>query len=467
MDTDYDLIVLGAGPGGYVAAIRAAQLGMKVACVDKRKALGGTCLNVGCIPSKALLDSSELFAQAQKQFKRHGIELGEVQLDLARMMQRKTNVVKKLTDGIAHLFKKHKIAQLQGTAQLTAKNKVTIRNEEGEQQELQGERIIIATGSVPSSLPNVEMDGENVVTSTEALAFEEVPEALVIVGGGYIGLELGSVWARLGSQVTVVEYLERIAPASDFEMSKYLKRSLDKQGFTFHLKTRVESISAANGKVTLQATSGDDDVHLEADKALIAVGRRPCTENLGLETVGVKLNEATGEILVNDDWQTNVTGIYAIGDVIAGPRLAHKAEEEGIACVERMTGKKTHVSYLTIPGVIYTWPEMASVGYTEEQLQERGQDYRVGKFPFMANGRARCMDETEGWVKILADSGTDRLLGAHVLGPRASDLIAECVTVMEFGGSSEDIARVCHAHPTLSEAVREAALAVDKRAIHV
>jgi dihydrolipoamide dehydrogenase len=462
----FDLVVIGAGPGGYVAAIRAAQLGMKVACVDKRGALGGTCLNVGCIPSKAMLDSSELYAQANNHFAQHGIKFAGVSLDLKAMLARKDKVVKGLTDGVAGLFKKHKIVSHFGAARVVAPGKVAVKLADGETT-LETKAILLATGSEPASLPSLTFDGKHIVTSTEALAFDKVPQQLIVVGGGYIGLELGSVWSRLGAKVTVVEFLPRLLPLSDAEVAKALHRSLEKQGLAFHLDTKVTGATVTNGQVAVAATSNGKEVKFSGDKVLVAVGRRPYTNGLGLKEVGVTLEERIGRIPVDENFRTNVAGIYAIGDLVAGPMLAHKAEDDGIACVERLAGMKTHVNYDTVPSVIYTWPEVAAVGATEEQLKEKGVEYRAGKFPFAANGRARCMNEIEGFVKILADARTDRVLGVHIFGPRASDLIAEAVTVMEFSGSSEDIARICHAHPTLSEAVREAAFAVDRRAIHI
>ncbi len=469
MPERYDLIVIGAGPGGYVAAIRAAQLGLSVACVEKRAALGGTCLNIGCIPSKALLDSSELYSLARHRFDRHGIKLEGVGLDLGVMQARKDKVVKSLTDGVAHLFKKNKITSHFGTARLLGNGKIAVKKTtEGEASEptLAAGAILLATGSEPTGLPALPYDGTSIVSSTEALAFDKVPQHLIVVGAGYIGLELGSVWARLGAKVTVVEFLPRILPLSDGEIADQLHRSLVKQGLVFNLDTKVTSASTQGGQVIVNATSQGKDVLFQGDKVLVAVGRRPYTTGLGLKEIGVKIEERSGRIPVNEDFQTNVAGVYAIGDLIEGPMLAHKAEEDGIACAERLAGKKTHVAYDLIPSVIYTWPEVASVGLTEEQVKATGKEYKVGRFPFSANGRAKAMDETEGFVKILADGQTDRVLGAHIFGPRASDMIAELVAVMEFSGSAEDIARTSHAHPTLSEAVREAALAVDKRAIH-
>jgi dihydrolipoamide dehydrogenase len=467
MPSTFDVVIIGAGPGGYVCAIRAAQLGMKVACVDKRAVLGGTCLNIGCIPSKALLDSSERFLQARTRFARHGIQVGDVKLDLQTMMARKSSIVKALTDGIAFLFKKHGVTFIQGTARLTGPDKVAVTSTKQQVELLESPAIVLATGSEPATLSALALGGVGVVSSTEALSFEKVPAHLIVVGGGYIGLELGSVWARLGSKVTVVEFLPRLLPQSDSEMAEALHKLLVKQGLVFHLDTKVTSASTQGGQVIVNAQSDCGDVLFQGDRVLVAVGRRACSAGLGLEDVGVKIEERTGRIPVDESFQTSVSGVYAIGDLIAGPMLAHKAEEEGIALAERLAGQKTHVNYDTIPSVIYTEPELASVGATEEQLKEAGREYRVGRFPFIANGRARCLDETEGFVKTLADAKTDRVLGVHILGPHASDLIAEAVAVMEFSGSAEDIARICHAHPTLSEAVREAALAVDGRAIHM
>lgn len=470
MPERYDLIVIGAGPGGYVAAIRAAQLGLSVACVEKRNALGGTCLNIGCIPSKAMLDSSEHFSLAKHRFDRHGIKIEGISLDLPTMLARKDRVVKALTDGVAHLFKKNKITSHFGTARLLGDGKVAVqKTENGEAKEvvLAAGAIMLATGSEPTGIPALPYDGTSIVSSTEALAFDKVPQHLIVVGAGYIGLELGSVWSRLGSKVTVVEFLPRILPLSDAEIAEQLQRSLVKQGLVFNLDTKVTGASTQGGQVIVNATSQGKDVLFQGDKVLVAVGRRPYTTGLGLQQIGVKFDERSGRVPVDEDFQTNVPGIYAIGDLIEGPMLAHKAEEDGVACAERLAGKKTHVAYDLIPSVIYTWPEVASVGLTEEQVKATGKEYRVGKFPFIANGRARCMDEIEGFVKILADAQTDRVLGVHIFGARASDMIAELVAVMEFSGSAEDIARTSHAHPTLSEAVREAAMAVDKRAIHI
>jgi dihydrolipoamide dehydrogenase len=463
----YDVLVIGAGPGGYVAAIRAAQLGMSVACVEKRATLGGTCLNVGCIPSKALLDSSELYAQAKTHFGKHGIQVENVGLDLAAMLARKDRVVKGLTDGVAFLFKKNKITSYVGAARLMGEGKAAVKSASAEEIIIEAKHILLATGSEAVSLPSLPFDGTSIVNSTEALAFERVPQHLIVVGGGYIGLELGSVWSRLGAKVTVLEFLPHILPLGDGEIAALLHRALVKQGLTFNLETKVTGAGTQGGRVIVNATHKGEDVRFEGDKVLVAVGRRPFTKGLGLRDIGITPDERTGRIAVDENFETNVKGVYAIGDLIDGPMLAHKASEDGIACVERLAGMKTHVTYDTVPSVIYTWPEVASVGPTEEQIKASGREYRAGRFPFTANPRARCMDETEGLVKVLADAHTDRLLAVHIIGPRASELIAECVTVMEFAGSAEDIARICHAHPTLSEAVHEAALAVDRRAIHI
>jgi dihydrolipoamide dehydrogenase len=463
----YDVIVIGAGPGGYVCAIRAAQLGMRVACIDRRAVPGGTCLNIGCIPSKALLESSELYAQAHSHLGRHGIQVSNVDFDLKAMLGRKDRVVKGLTDGVAFLLKKNRITFVQGSASLSGNGRVSVQPPGGETAILEAPAIVLATGSEPTRLPALAFDGTSIVTSTEALSFEKVPAHLIVVGGGYIGLELGSVWRRLGAKVTVVEFLPRILAQTDAEIAQLLQASLAKQGLALHLDTKVTGASVQGGQVIVNAQSHGTDSLFQGDKVLVAVGRQPCTTGLGLDYAGVKRDERTGHVIVEDGFQTSMAGIYAIGDLIAGPMLAHKAQEEGSALAERLAGMKTEVNYDAIPSVVYTWPELAGVGSTEEQLKEDGREYKVGKFPFSANGRARCLDETEGMVKVLADARSDRLLGIHVLGPRASELIAEAVSVMEFGGSAEDIARTCHAHPTLSEAVHEAALAVDRRALHI
>ncbi len=467
----FDLIVVGGGPAGYVAAIRAAQLGMKVVCVDKRSTFGGTCLNVGCIPSKALLDSSEKFHAAQTQFQKHGISLGEVKLDLAQMMKRKDGVVRQLVNGIAGLLKKNKVEAISGLGRFLRSEgdlrRVEVETSSGKRL-LEAPKVLIATGSEPSSLPFLPFDGKTVLSSTEALELTEVPKHLVVIGGGVIGLEMGSVWLRLGAKVTVVEFQDRICPGVDQQVGKELFKALQKQGMNFRLATKCKGASQnVNWMVVqLEELATGNQSQLECDKILVATGRRPYTSGLGLDAVGLTVDQA-GRIPVDAHYQTSATGIFAIGDVIQGPMLAHKAEEEGVAAVEMMAGQAGHVNYLAIPNVIYTWPELASVGYTEEELQAKGIAYKVGTFPFMANGRAKAMEETDGLVKILADHKTDRLLGMHVVGPWASDLISEGTTVIEFGGSAEDIARTCHAHPTLSEVVKEAALAVDKRQIHL
>lgn len=466
MADSYDLIIIGAGPGGYVAAIRAAQLGLKTACVEKRGSLGGTCLNIGCIPSKALLESSHHYAEAKNGMALHGIKVAKVELDLKAMMARKDKVVTGLTQGIEFLFKKNKVDYVKGAAKITGKGEVTVDGK----QKLATRNILIATGSDVMPLSGVAIDEKQIVSSTGALALPKVPKTMVVVGGGYIGLEMGSVWARLGAKVTVVEFLDRIVPGMDGEIAKLMQRALTKQGLEFKLGSKVTGAKTGKNGVTLTVEPAKDGAGkaetIEAEVALVAIGRRPYTEGLGLETVGVKADNR-GFIPVDKHYQTNVAGIYAIGDVIPGPMLAHKAEEEGIAAAEIMAGKPGHVNYETVPGVVYTWPEVASVGRTEEQLKEAGIAYKAGKFPFSANSRARAADDSEGQVKILADANTDRVLGVHIIGPDAGTLIHEAVMAMEFGGSAEDMARAFHAHPTLNEAVKEAALAVDKRAIHI
>ncbi len=458
----YKLIVIGAGPGGYVAAIRASQVGQQVACIEKAPLLGGTCLRVGCIPSKALLESSHLFEQAQRGWEDRGISVSRVQFDLAGMMRHKEGVVRTLGGGIEGLLKKHKITRYQGQGRIDGPGRVVVEAASGP-QELTADQILIATGSTPAGLPGIDIDEDRVVSSTGALAFPEVPRHLVVIGAGYIGLEMGTIWRRLGSQVTVLEYLDRILPGMDSQVAGEARKLFEKQGLEFRLGSRVTGVKS-NRKTCDVLLDGDAAVR--ADRVLVAVGRRPQTEGLGLETVSVETDKR-GFLLVDERFQTRQPGVYAIGDVIGGAMLAHKAEEEGIACVEGIYRGYGHVNYLTIPGVVYTEPEIASVGRTEDELQDRGVEYRVGKFPFLANGRARAMGETEGFVKILADAQTDRVLGVHIIGAHAGELIAECAASMEFGASSEDIARVCHAHPTLAEAVKEAALAVDKRTIHI
>ncbi len=463
MAETFDLIVIGSGPGGYVCAIRAAQLGMKVACVEKRATLGGTCLNIGCIPSKALLQSSEVFHQAAHGLKDHGIAVGEVSFDLARMQARKGEVVAANTKGIEFLFKKNKVTWIKGAARFTGPNAIEVAG-----SAYSAKSIVIATGSESVPLKGVEVDETRIVTSTGALELDKVPGRLVVIGGGVIGLELGSVWARLGAQVTVVEFLDRITPGLDGEISKAFQQSLTKQGFKFKLGHKVTGAKTSKDGVslTIEPAQGGAAETLEADIVLLAIGRRAYTEGLDLAAAGVAA-DARGLVLTDGHYATNVPGIYAIGDVIAGPMLAHKAEEEGVALAELLAGQAGHVNYDAIPGVVYTWPEVANVGKTEEELKAAGVAYKVGKFPFMANGRARAMGEMEGFAKVLSDKTTDRLLGAHIIGPDAGTLIAELVTAIEFGASAEDVARVCHAHPTLSEVVKEAALAADGRALHI
>jgi dihydrolipoyl dehydrogenase len=469
MADTFDVIVIGAGPGGYVAAIRAAQLGMSVACVDKGAAPGGTCLNIGCIPSKALLQSSEKFEEANHALAVHGIKAGKIELDLATMLARKDKVVAENTRGVEYLFRKNKVAYVKGAARFVAKNKLAVAGADGKAQELTaGKAIIIATGSDSVGLPGISIDEKTVVSSTGALALASVPKHLVVVGGGYIGLEMGSVWRRLGAQVTVVEFLDRITPTMDQEVGRALQSSLTKQGFTFRLGTKVTAAKKANGglKLSLEAAQGGKAEELACDVVLVSVGRRPFTDGLALEAAGVTCDNK-GRVMVDTGFATNVPGIYAIGDVIAGPMLAHKASEEGVVLVETLAGQRPKIDYDAIPAVIYTHPEVASVGKTEEELKAAGVDYRTGKFPFSANGRARANAFTEGFVKILADKASDRVLGVHIIGEDAGTMIAEAALAMEFGASAEDIARTVHAHPTLNEAVKEAALAVEGHALHI
>jgi dihydrolipoamide dehydrogenase len=466
----FDLIVIGAGPGGYVAAIRASQLGMRVAVVERRATLGGVCLNEGCIPSKALLDSSELFALARDKFGGHGIEIEAPRLDLDRMMARKDDVVKKLTDGIAFLFKKNKITLFCGIARLAGKegenhNVEVTSSADGESRLLTARKLLLSTGSEAVELPSLPFDGETVVSAREALSFASVPGHLLVVGAGYIGLELGSVWRRLGSRVTVVETLPKMLPSTDCQVSDALMRALKKQGIKFMMETRVTGVSVEDGKAMVRVAAMEDTEEIVCDKVLVAVGRRPLTVGLGLEEAGVRL-DPQGRVAVNENYETSVPGIHAIGDLIPGPMLAHRAMEEGSVCVERISGQASQVEYEYLPGICYTWPEAASVGKSEDQLKAENIPYAAGRFNFMGNGRARCMEETEGFVKIIAHSETGRVLGVHIIGPRASDMIAEGVTVMTYGGSAEDMAMTFHAHPTLSEAMKEAALDVGKRAIH-
>jgi dihydrolipoamide dehydrogenase len=461
--TSYDVVVIGAGPGGYVAAIRAAQLGMKVACVEKRGTLGGTCLNVGCIPSKALLHASEKFDSTNHHLKDLGINVSGVKLDLKGMMGHKNKVVEANTKGIEFLFKKNKIDWLKGTGKVLGSGRFAVDG-----KEYAAKNIIIATGSDVISLPGITIDEKKIVSSTGALDLEKVPESLIVIGAGVIGLELGSVWSRLGAKVTVIEYLDRILPGMDNEIAKETQKLLTKQGLTFKLGAKVTS-ATANAKgvdLTVEPAAGGAAEKLSADIVLVAVGRKPFTDGLGLQEAGVALDER-GRIKTDAHFATNVAGVYAIGDVIIGPMLAHKAEDEGVVLAEMLAGQSGHIDYNLIPGVVYTFPEVAVVGKTEEQLKADGVDYKVGKFPYMANGRARAMNATDGFVKILADAKTDRVLGCHIVGAEAGTLIAEVTIAMEFGASAEDIARTCHAHPTLEEVVKEAALAVAGRPIHI
>jgi dihydrolipoamide dehydrogenase len=463
MSESFDVIVIGAGPGGYVCALRAAQLGMKVACVEKRGTLGGTCLNIGCIPSKALLQSSENYEQTRHALKDHGILVEGVTLDLARMMARKGEVVTANVKGVEFLFRKNKVTWLKGTGRITAPGKVEVDG-----ITYDARHIVIATGSESMPLPGVDVDEQQIVTSTGGLELAQVPGHLVVIGGGFIGLEIGSLWRRLGAQVTVIEFLDRIVPPMDAEVAHAFERILTKQGLKFRLGTKVTAARKGNDGVTLtiEPAKGGTPEEIKADVVLVSVGRRAYTDGLGLAEIGVATDDRS-RVRTDGHFATNVPGIYAIGDVIAGPMLAHKAEDEGVALAERLAGQAGHVNYGVIPGVVYTWPEVALVGKTEEDLKAAGIAYNVGKFPFTANGRARAMGDTDGFVKILADKTTDRILGAHIIGPDAGTLIAELATAMEFGASAEDVARTCHAHPSLNEAVKEAALAVEGRALHI
>jgi dihydrolipoamide dehydrogenase len=462
----FDVVIIGSGPGGYVAAIRSGQLGLKTALVEKDKDLGGTCLNVGCIPSKALLTSSDHFMFVKKEAAKHGIVIDGARVDLAKMQERKNKVVKTFNSGVRSLMKTNKVTVFEGLGTITAPGKVSIRSSNGQTQEIETKNIVIATGSVPAELPFAKFDGKTIVSSTEALKFSEPPKKLIVIGAGAVGLELGSVWNRLGSEVTMLEFLPRIALGFDLELSNLLQRLLTAQGMTFHLDAKVTAVKVDNGRATVIATKGDQELKFEADKVLVSVGRRPFSEGLGAEKNGVELDDKK-RIKVDKHYRTNVEGIYAIGDVITGPMLAHKAEDEGMACIEIIAGRAGHVNYQAIAGIIYTNPELAGVGLTEDQAKEQGVDVRIGKFPFRANSRALTSDDMEGMVKFVADAKTDRVLGAHILHHLASELIPEAVSVIEFGGSSEDIGRTTHSHPTLSEAVREAALNVEKRALHI
>ena len=462
----FDLVVIGGGPGGYVCAIRASQLGLKTACIESRGTLGGTCLNVGCIPSKSLLNLSENFHKAKKDFNHQGIEIEGIKLNIEKMMSNKNKSVQVLTKGVEFLFKKNKVTYIKGKGVLFSKNDIVVY-ENNNKTKYKAKNIVIATGSSVASLPGIEIDEKNIISSTGALSLKKVPKKLAVIGGGYIGLEMGSVWSRLGSEVTVIEYLDHITPGMDREISDEFKKILSKQGINFKMSSKVNNVQSTNSGVSINYTDlkNSKEETIEFDKVLVSVGRKPYTEGLNLSKIGVK-KDNKGRIEVDAKLQTSVKNIFAIGDVIKGPMLAHKAEEEGIAVAEILAGQAGHVNYDVIPGVIYTSPEVASVGKTEEQLKNENQSYKVGKFPFLANSRAKVNNETEGFVKILADSKTDKVLGVHIIGPHCGDMIAEMALAMEFGASSEDIARTCHAHPTHTEAIKEAALAVDKRPIH-
>jgi dihydrolipoamide dehydrogenase len=464
-ELEFDVVVIGGGPGGYVAAIRAAQLGLKVACVESRGTLGGTCLNVGCIPSKALLQSSESFYQTQHKLQEHGIKVKEVSFDLSQMMKRKDDIVKKLTGGVEFLLKKNKITYFKGFGSYLQKNKINVRSLDGKDTILTTKKSIIATGSEPIELAAAPFDEKQILSSTGALALEKVPAHLVVIGGGVIGLELGSVWARLGAKVTVIEAAPTILPMMDKDVIRTMKKVLSAEGLDFLEDTRFTNLTKASSglKVQVENASGKHDI--SCDKVLVAVGRRAFTKNLGLESIGLS-TEKNGKIKVDKHFQTAVPDVYAIGDVIDGPMLAHKAEEEGVACAELLAGKAGHVNYVAIPNVVYTWPEVAAIGLTEQEAHSKSMEIKVGKFPFAPNGRAMAMGEAEGFVKLIADKHTDRLLGAHIVGPSASELIAELAIAFEYSASAEDIARSVHAHPTLAEAIKEAALAVDKRSLH-
>ena len=467
MEDNFDLVVIGGGPGGYVCAIRAAQLGLKTACVESRGALGGTCLNVGCIPSKSLLNLSENYHKAKKDFNQQGIEIAGIKLNIEKMMSNKNKSIQVLTKGVEFLFKKNKVTYIKGKGVVFSKNDVVVYGSNNSRSNIKAKNIVIATGSEVASLPGIEIDEKNIVSSTGALSFDKVPKKLAVIGGGYIGLEMGSVWSRLGSDVTVIEYLDFITPGMDREVSNEFQKILTKQGIKFKMGSKVNTVNSKGDLVTISYTDikNSKEEKIEVDKVLVAVGRKPYTEGLNLSKIGVKLDNK-GRIEINNKLQTSVENIYAIGDVIKGPMLAHKAEDEGIAVAEILAGQSGHVNYDVIPGVVYTSPEVATVGKTEEQLKSENQSYKVGKFPFLANSRAKVNNETDGFVKILADSKTDKVLGVHIIGPHCGDMIAEMALAMEFGASAEDIARTCHAHPTHTEAIKEAALAVDKRPIH-
>ena len=466
MSEQFDLLVIGGGPGGYVCAIRAAQLGLKTGCIESRGTLGGTCLNVGCIPSKSLLNLSDMYKKAQKDYNNLGIEVGEVKLNLKKIMMNKSKSVQVLTKGVEFLFKKNKVTYIKGKGVLFSKNDVVVY-ENGKKTSYKSKNIVIATGSSSTSVPGIEINEKNIISSTGAISLEKVPKSLVVIGGGYIGLEMGSVWSRLGSEVTVIEYLDHIIPGMDREVSKEFQKILTKQGIKFLLNNKVTKVKDENNKVTVEFSDNSTKAKniIECEKVLVSVGRKPYTDGLNLSKIGIN-KDKQGRIDIDKEFRTSVKNIFAIGDVIKGPMLAHKAEEEGIAVAEILAGQSGHVNYDVIPGVIYTSPEVAAVGKTEEELKKLNISYKIGKFPFMANSRAKVNNETEGFVKILADSKTDKVLGVHIIGPHSGDMIAEMAIAMEFGASAEDIARTCHAHPTHTEAIKEAALAVEKRPIH-
>jgi dihydrolipoamide dehydrogenase len=463
----FDLIVLGGGPAGYTGAIRAAQLGLNTAIIDKGEVLGGTCLNIGCIPSKALLSSSDHLHFARHQAARHGLKFENISFDLSQMMKRKQGVVRQLTQGLEFLMKKNKITRLFGVGQVIAPGKVVLKKKDESEEEHQGKHIVLATGSVPAELPNIAIDRQTIVTSEEALAFDQVPNELVVIGAGAIGLELGSVWSRLGSKVTFLEFLPRIAASFDPDVTQTLQKAMEADGLKFHLETTVTSVAVDNGKATVEAVNKvKEKLQFSADKVLVAVGRKPYLDGAVAKDLGLKLTDR-GRVAVDEHYRTNIPGVYAIGDILEGPMLAHKGEDEGVACIERIAGKAGHVNYDAIPNVIYTDPEVAGVGLTEDLAKQKGLAYKVGKFPFVANGRALANDQSLGFAKILADAKTDRLLGAQIIGFGASELIPEAVTVLEFGGSAEDLGKTIHAHPTMSEAVKEAALAVNNQAFSI
>ena len=461
MAQTYDVVIIGGGPGGYNCAIRAGQLGLKTACIEKRETLGGTCLNVGCIPSKALLHASELYEEANTNFASMGIEVGSIKLNLDTMMARKDEAVSGLTQGVEFLLKKNKVDHIRGTGRIAGPGKVVVTGDDGKETEFSAKNIVIATGSEVTPLPGVEVDGERIITSDQAIALKSVPKKLVLIGAGVIGLELGSVWRRLGSEVTVVEYMDRVLPGMDLEVSKQAKRLFSKQGLDFKLSRKVTGVETLKTKLKVhtEAAKGGDEETLDADVVLVCIGRRPYTQGLGLETVGIEPDKRG--VIANDHWKTSAEGVWVIGDVTSGAMLAHKAEDEGVACAERIAGKAGHVNFDAIPNVVYTYPEIATIGATEEQLKDAGRAYKAGKFPFMANSRGRTNHQTDGFVKILADAKTDEVLGAHIIGPHAGEMIAEIALAMEFRASSEDIARTSHAHPTLSEAIRQAAMGVE------